>query len=122
MKAVSIWMAIVYLSGAAPLFAADQNLDDALRLYQSMTPTQQAEVRQRAELVEKDLEKLTPQQRAKLVKQLQAVSGTIDMKNIDPAKLDPSKAKGLKDTEEDLDTYQEKYNEGKINNAAVKPH
>jgi hypothetical protein len=111
-----------------PTFAAnsntppitDKDFSDVQNLLNQMTPAQRAEVLKQAKEKEQALQKLSPEEQDKLRQQLLDVSSTIKMDEIDPAKLSPSKSKDTGKIMGDLNTYQKKYDAGKINNSAVK--
>ncbi len=90
-------------------------------LVQSMSPEQQAAVLKQAEIKQQELKKLPPEQVEKLRTQLHAIDSTLYVEKVDPDKLDANKSKSAADTMKDLDTYQQKYSQGKINNGVVKP-
>ena len=56
-----------------------------------------------------------------MLKQMQEVAGTIKFDKIDPNKLDMKKLQGAAATQADMSKYQQKYQQGKINNGVVIP-
>src|SRR5437868_4125235 len=100
---------------------ANAGFADVAELFKSMTPQQQTEILKQAAIKQEDLKQLTPAQLEALRAQLHHIKDTIYVDQIDPAKLDPAKSKSTKDIQKDLDTYQQKYEQGKIKNSAVKP-
>lgn len=94
---------------------------DVSKIIQSMTPEQRAELMRQATLRAQELEKMSPEEREALQKQLRSTADTIQMDKIDPAKLDPAKTKDTAGIQKDLNTYDSKYKQGKINNAVIKP-
>ena len=73
-----------------------------------MTPEQRAAILKQAENQAKELENLSPAEQEQLRAQLRTVANTTDMRNIAPAKLDPSKVKSVNDERKDLASYQKK--------------
>jgi len=120
---------LALLLPSAPLPAQDnsinynslnrQGLDGVAQLLQQMTPQQREQVLQQARAQLADLEKMTPQQRQLLIEQMQNIAATIDFNKVDPAKLDPSKAKGVRDSQKNVLTYQRRYEQGQIKNGVV---
>ena len=107
-------------SFAEPASITDPNFQSVNTLLNSMTSEQRAAVMQRAKEQEKELAKLSPEEHDRLENQLKAVSSTIQMDKIDPAKLDVSKSKDTKQIQSDLNNYQAKYQAGKIDNPVVR--
>lgn len=113
---------------STPAFAVDANniaindgdFSDVQELLNKMTPQQRAEVLKQAKEKEQSLQKLSPAQQDNLHKQLKDVSSTIKIDEIDPEKLNPSKSKSADQIRTDLNTYQKKYDAGTIKNQAVK--
>lgn len=64
---------------------------------------------------------MSPAEVEKLREQLRASGNTIEMEKIDPSKLDPNKSKSAAEIQNDLQTYQDKYQRGQIRNDVVKP-
>lgn len=91
------------------------------QLLKSMTPEQQAAILKQAANEMKNLEAMAPQEREQLLQQMHHVASTLDIENIDPEKLDPSKAKEMHQVQKDLSTYQQKYHQGSISHEVVKP-
>ena len=124
-------LSLMFLLGwvfVAPAFAQEVNYQslqeegfgDIGALLQSMSPEQRADVMREAEIKRRDLEKMTPEQRAALLGQLHAVHDTIDVGKIDPAKLNTKKIKSTAEIQDDLGTYKWKYDSGKIHNGVVR--
>lgn len=115
---------------STPAFAADANnviiqdkdFSDVASLMNQMTPEQRAEIIKQAKQKEPSLQSLSPEEQNKLKSQLRDISSTIKMDEIDPKKLNASKGKDVGQITDDLNTYQKKYEAGKINNPAVKTH
>ena len=128
---MKIWKiaAIAVLLCSSPALAEDVNFDamkqggfeDVAKLLESMTPEQRAEVMRQATLRAQELEKMSPEEREALKRDLRVTADTLDLQKIDPKKLDPAKSKPTHEIQKDLNTYQNKYKQGKINNAVVKP-
>jgi tRNA U34 5-carboxymethylaminomethyl modifying GTPase MnmE/TrmE len=89
------------------------------RLLESMTPQQRDAILKQAQANMGDLEKMSPQERQKLVAQMKQIAATIDFDKVDPAKLDPSKATGVAGNQKNFNTYQKKYEKGQIKNSVV---
>jgi hypothetical protein len=121
--------AITFLLFTAPALADDIKYDsmkqggfeDVAKLLESMTPEQRAEVMRQATLRAQELEKMSPKEREALKRDLRVTADTLDLQKIDPKKLDPAKSKPTHEIQKDLNTYQNKYKQGKINNAVAKP-
>jgi len=113
----------------SPTLAEDINYDsmkqggfeDVAKLLESMTPEQRAEVMRQATLRAQELEKMSPEEREALKRDLRVTANTLNLQKIDPKKLDPAKSKPTHEIQKDLNTYQNKYKQGKINNAVAKP-
>ena len=94
---------------------------DIAEMLRSMTPQERASVLEEAGAKQEDLQKLSPEQLDHLDTQLHKEAGTIDFQKVDPEKLNTSKTKPTPTIMKDLNTYQQKYDEGKIDNAVIKP-
>jgi hypothetical protein len=127
-KLFKILIAGIFLF-TTPALAEDINYDsmkqggfeDVAKLLESMTPEQRAEVMRQATLRAQELEKMSPKEREALKRDLRVTADTLDLQKIDPKKLDPAKSKPTHEIQKDLNTYQNKYKQGKINNAVAKP-
>jgi hypothetical protein len=97
----------------------EQGFGDVAALMRSMSPQQQQEILAQAELKIQYLEKLSPQELQQLIEQLQKITSTIAMDKIDAGKLDVSKSKDAGNIRQDLNIYQKKHDEGKIDNPVV---
>jgi hypothetical protein len=106
------------LAGAG---ANNDEFSDVWQLLSSMSPEQRTAVFEEAGVKEQDLKKLSPDQLDALDDQLHNIAGTIEFGKIDPDKLNTDKIKSTQNTMGDLNTYQQKYDQGKINNAVIKP-
>jgi hypothetical protein len=94
---------------------------DVARLLREMTPEQREAVLQQAAIKQQELQRMSPAEVEKLREQLRASGNTIEMEKIDPSKLDPNKSKSAAEIQNDLQTYQDKYQRGQIRNEVVKP-
>ena len=92
-----------------------------INLLRSMPPEEQQAILAQAAAKEKDLKQMTPQEQEILNQKLHKIASTIYMEKIDPEKLDPAKSKNTQQIAKDLDLYMDKFQQGKINNSAVKP-
>jgi len=112
------------------LTLADDSVDNAMtqdgfgdvaRLYKSMTPEQQQAVLKEAGVKMEELQEMSPEQQQQVFDQLKAVHKTLSVNKVNPEAIDTSKTQSLDNTLQSLDSYQEKYSQGKIHNDVVNP-
>jgi hypothetical protein len=104
---------IVTILLATPVFAQDINtqsikdegFDGVGQIIDQMTPEQKLGVMKQALEMQKELEKLPPAEREKILNDLKATAATVDASKVDVKKLDPSKTKSLNEIQKDVQEY-----------------
>jgi hypothetical protein len=99
---------------------ANAGYGDIGQLFAEMSPEQQREVMAQAKLKQHDLEQMSPQQLAELNDQMLAIVSTMNIDQVDPAKLDPKQSKNTAAIRKDFSAYQTKYEQKQLKNAILK--
>jgi hypothetical protein len=105
---------LLTLSLHNPSFAEDintQSIDaegfaEVSKIYNQMTPEQREAIKNKALEMQKELEAMTPEERDTLIQQMKVTLQSIDTSKVDVTKIDPSKSKGLKNIQSDIQEYK----------------
>lgn len=115
------YLLVIAVLLSAPAFAEEINtksikeggFEGVGKIIDQMTPEQKAAVMKQALEIQKELEKMSPEERKKLEDEMRATASTIDPSTIDVKKIDPSKSKNLHDIQKDVREYNKAQGQSK---------